>query len=82
MDWLIGLAYGLGSFVLVTGIVLVVLAKFGAVAGVNSSANEAIAYGMTQLGSGGMLGWLAAIIAIVIGVFFLQYFMGKKSRKY
>lgn len=74
-----GLAYGLGGFVLITGVVILVLGKFGA----NSDAttNTALQYGITQLGSSGLLSWMGAIIAIVIGVFFLQYFMGRKAGK-
>lgn len=81
MEWLTGLAYGIGGFVLVTGVILVVLQKFATSVGAGD-ANTAITYGIQQLGSSGMLGWLGAIIAIVIGVFFLQYFMGGKGRKY
>jgi len=83
MEWLVGLAYGIGGFVLVTGVILVVLTKFATSVG-TGEANTAITYGITQLGSTGMLGWLGAIIAIVIGVFFLQYFVGGKGkgRKY
>jgi flagellar biosynthesis protein FliQ len=39
----------------------------------------AINYGNTQLGSSGLLSWLPAIIALVIGLFFLASFMGKKK---
>lgn len=83
MEWLIGLAYGLGAFFLVTGVVILVLGKFSANAGDTNTSN-ALQYGITQLGSSGLLGWSGAIIAIVVGVFFLSYFMGgqKKGRKY
>ena len=49
------------------------------------NASAVMQYGITQLGSSGLLGWAGAIIAIVIGVFFLSYFMGGsmgKGKKY
>jgi len=39
-----------------------------------------ITYGMTQLGSAGLLSWLPAIIALIVGVFFLTYFMGGRKK--
>ena len=78
MEWLIGLGYGLGSFFLVVGVVILVLGKFAANSS-DSATNTALLYGVTQLGSTGLLGWAPAIIAIVIGVFFLSYFMGGKG---
>lgn len=39
----------------------------------------AINYGNTQIGSTGMLSWLPALIALLVGVFFLSYFAGKKD---
>ena len=44
-----------------------------------SSGATNIRYGYGQLGSTGLLGWLPAIIALVIGLFFLASFMGKKK---
>lgn len=43
------------------------------------SAYESTTYGITQMGETGLLGWLPAIIALMIGMFFLAYFMGKKG---
>jgi uncharacterized protein (DUF697 family) len=43
------------------------------------TAYTAIAYGNTQIGSTGLLSWLPAIIALIIGVFFLAYFAGNKK---
>ena len=43
------------------------------------AAYTGIAYASTQLGSAGLLGWLPAVIALLIGVFFLMYFMGRKK---
>ena len=45
------------------------------------SAYTSLAYGSTQLGSTGLLSWLPAIIALIIGVFFLAYFAGNKRGK-
>jgi hypothetical protein len=81
MDWLVGLGYGVGAFVLVVGVVIMVLGKFATSAGAGAT-NDALQYGITQLGATGLLSWVGAIVAIVIGVFFLQYFMGKKGRSY
>ena len=39
----------------------------------------ALDYGATQLGSTGLLSWLPAVIALIIGVFFLAYFAGGKK---
>ena len=43
------------------------------------SAYTSLAYGATQIGSTGLLSWLPAIIALMVGVFFLAYFAGKKD---
>jgi len=45
-----------------------------------NDAGTSIAYGMTQIGSTGLLTWLPALIALIIGVFFLTYFMGGKKK--
>ena len=168
MEWLTGLGYGLGSFFLIVGVVILVLGKFSSTAvesftssvinelgaygnstgytlsysgaegfnspsitaawnssvgggynvsiptgnfsvsntgvvtnstalswnnvslsysyGYNTGTNTSAAmnYGIAQLGQNGLLGWTPAIIAIVIGVFFLSYFMGKggSGRRY
>lgn len=78
MEWLSGLGKGLGGFFLIVGVVILVLSKFAANAN-DTNATNALQYGITQLGSSGLLGWTPAIIAIVIGVFFLQYFSGGKK---
>jgi len=44
------------------------------------TAYTAINYANTQLGSTGLLSWLPAIIALLIGVFFLMYFMGRQKK--
>jgi hypothetical protein len=42
----------------------------------NSAYNSTI-YGVSQLGSSGLLGWLPAVIALAVGLLFLIAFMGK-----
>lgn len=74
---LTAVAYGIVGLAVIVGIGLVVLDRLGNAVGGN--ANESIQYAMTQLGSTGVLGWLPAIIALLIGVFFLFYFVGKKK---
>lgn len=74
---LTGIALGIVSLVVIVGIGLVVLTNLGNAVG--GAANTSIAYGITQLGSTGLLSWLPAVIALLIGVFFLSYFGGKNS---
>ena len=71
------IAYGIVGLVILVGIGLTVLAKLGD--SVGGAANTSIQYGITQLGSTGLLSWLPAIIALLVGVFFLSYFAGKKD---
>jgi predicted anti-sigma-YlaC factor YlaD len=77
IQWLTGVAYGIVGLVMIVGIGLTVLSKLGD--SVGGAANTSIQYGMTQLGSTGLLSWLPAVIALVIGVFFLAYFAGKNK---
>ena len=72
---LTGIALGIVTLVVVVGIGIVVLSNLGN--SVGGAANTSIAYGITQLGSTGLLSWLPAVIALLIGVFFLSYFAGK-----
>lgn len=72
-------AFGIVGLVILVGIGLTVLGKLGD--SVGGTANTSIQYGMTQLGSTGLLSWLPAIIALLIGVFFLAYFAGGKMGK-
>jgi hypothetical protein len=74
-----GVAFGIVGLVIIVGIGLVVLGKLGDAVG--GTANTSIQYGMTQIGSTGLLSWLPAIIALIIGVFFLAYFAGGKGGK-
>jgi predicted anti-sigma-YlaC factor YlaD len=68
------IGYAIIGLVVLVGIGLVVLDKLGSAVG--GTANTSIQYGMTQLGSTGLLSWLPAVIALLIGVFFLAYFAG------
>jgi len=43
------------------------------------SSYTSLAYGATQLGSTGLLSWLPAIIALLVGIFFFAYFMNRKG---
>lgn len=79
MNWLIGLGVGIGGFVLAIGLVQVILAKFSASAN-EGNATAAIVYGQQQLGSTGLLGWLGAVIAIVVGGFLFANFLGGGKR--
>lgn len=72
-----GIAFGIVGLVILVGIGIVVLDKLGN--SVGGSANTSIQYGVTQIGSTGLLSWLPAIIALLVGVFFLAYFAGKKE---
>lgn len=75
------IAFGIIGLVILVGIGITVLDKLGS-SGVTSNANTSIQYGITQIGSSGLLSWLPAIIALLIGVFFLSYFSGGKSKSY
>jgi hypothetical protein len=71
------ITFGIVGLVILVGIGLTVLSKLGD--SVGGTANTSIQYGMTQIGSTGLLSWLPAVIALLIGVFFLSYFAGKKE---
>jgi hypothetical protein len=73
-----GIAFGIVGLVVLVGIGLVVLGKLSDSVGAGA-ANASIQYGMTQIGSTGLLSWLPAIIALLVGVFFLAYFAGKSG---
>ena len=72
-----GIAFGIVGLVILVGIGIVVLDKLGN--SVGGTSNTSIQYGITQIGSTGLLSWLPAIIALMVGVFFLAYFAGKKE---
>lgn len=73
------IAYSIVGFVLIVGTGLIVLQKFADNSG---NANVSITYGITQLGSTGLMSWLPAVIAIIIGLWALSYFMGGKGKSY
>ena len=74
------IGFGIVGLAVLVGIGIVVLDKLGN--SVGGTANTSVQYAVTQLGSSGLLGWLPAVIALLIGVFFLMYFMGRKKGGY
>jgi len=82
MNQLTALGYGIVVFGILIGVGSIVLYNFGNSTG--GTANTNVQYALTQLGSGsgGLLSWLPAIIAISIGLLFLMAFgFGKASGK-
>ena len=77
VNMLTSVAYSIVGLALIVGIGLVVLGKFGDAVG--GTANTSIQYAMTQIGSTGLLSWLPAIIALLVGIFFFAYFMNRKG---
>jgi hypothetical protein len=100
------IAFGIIALVLIVGVGITVLTKFGdsqascasdytfnttqqkCVNATNGDPTDptntawvSLNYGRTQLGSAGLLSWLPAIIALIVGVFFLAYFMGRKGKE-
>jgi hypothetical protein len=76
IDVLTGIGYGIVALAILVVVGLVVLTRLGNTVG--GDANTTANYLATQLGSGGLSGWVPAIIAVAIGALFLSYFMGKK----
>jgi hypothetical protein len=76
MDVLQSIGYGIVAFAILVVVGLVVLTKLGDATG--GDANTTASYLATQLGSGGLSGWIPAIIAVAVGALFLSYFMGKR----
>ena len=80
MQNLTGIAYGLVVFAILVGVGLVVLYNFGnSVGGTTNTTINTLA-GYLGTGSGGLVTWVPAIIALVIGVLFIGMFMGKKKQ--
>jgi|TARA_Y100000310_G_scaffold113593_1_gene112045 hypothetical protein len=71
-DNLTNLGYGIIVFAILIGVGSVVLFEFGNATG--GTANTNVQYLLTQLGSGGLAGWVPAIIAISVGLLFLGAF--------
>ncbi len=83
IDGLVGLGYGLIVLAIMIGVGLVVLQNFATAAGENTTANTTVNTLMKYLGtgSGGLVTWVPAIIALVIGMYFIGAFSGNKGRK-
>ncbi len=108
-DNLTGVAYGLVTFAVLTGVGLIVLQNFGVsvsncITGynyttsnglcsnntaanqtMNPSASTAATYtlsGYLGTSSGGLVTWVLAIIALIIGVLFIAMLMGRQQKKY
>ena len=77
MNVLQGIAYGIVGFAILVVVGTVVISKLGDATG--GDANTTAAYLITQMGSGGLSGWVPAIIAVAVGALFLSYFMGKRQ---
>ena len=71
-DNITSLGYGIIVFAILIGVGSVVLFEFGNATG--GTANTNVQYLLTQLGSGGLAGWVPAIIAISVGLLFLGAF--------
>ena len=69
---LTNLGYGIIVFAILVGVGSVILFEFGNATG--GTANTNVQYLLTQLGSGGLAGWVPAIIAISVGLLFLGSF--------
>jgi len=73
---LTGLALGIVIFAITIGVGVVVLQEFGDAVG--GSANTTTSALQTELGTSGLAGWTAAIIALSVGLLFIGALMGKK----
>lgn len=73
IEQLTAIGWGLVTFGIILGLGLVVLQKFGDVAGAGT-ANTTIQYIMTQMGSTGLAGYIPLIIIIVIAGLIFAYF--------
>lgn len=69
MNSIVSLGLGIVLFGIIIGVGSVVLFQFGN--SVGGTANTNTQYVLTQLGSGGLAGWLPAIIALSVGVVFI-----------
>ncbi|OQY40981.1 MAG: hypothetical protein B6229_00315 [Spirochaetaceae bacterium 4572_7] len=74
---LTGLAMGIVVFAITIGVGVVVLGKFGD--SVGGDANTTVQALITDLGTGGLAGWTAAIIALAVGLLFIGALMGKNK---
>ncbi len=76
---LTALGYGIITFGILIGVGSVILFQFGNATG--GTANTNVQYVLTQLGSGGLAGWIPAIIALSIGLLFLGAFLVRGGGK-
>lgn len=74
---LTGLAMGVVIFAITIGVGVVVLSKFGN--SVGGTANTTVQALITELGTGGLAGWTAAIVALAVGLLFIGALMGKRQ---
>jgi len=79
IDNLVSVGYGIVVLGILIGVGSVVLFELGDATG--GVANTNTDYILTQIGSGGLAGWVPAIIAISIGLLFLGAFMIKGGGK-
>lgn len=75
---LTALALGIVIFAVTIGVGIVVLNEFGD--SVGGTANTTVQALITQLGTSGLAGWTAAIIALAVGLLFITALMGKGRR--
>jgi len=73
---LTGLALGIVIFAITIGVGVVVLQEFGDAVG--GTANTTTVALQGELGTSGLAGWTAAIIALSVGLLFIGALMGKK----
>ena len=74
---LTGLAMGIVIFAITIGVGTVVLSKFGD--SVGGEANTTVQALISDLGTSGLAGWTAAIIALAVGLLFIGALMGKNK---
>jgi len=74
---LTGLAMGIVIFAITIGVGTVVLQKFGN--SVGGTANTTTTALQGELGTSGLAGWTAAIIALAVGLLFIGALMGKRA---
>ena len=75
---LTALGWGVVTFAITIGVGVTVLTKFGNAVG--GTANTTVQYLNTQLGTSGLAGWTAAIIALAVGLLFIGALMGKRQK--
>ena len=74
---LTALAMGIVVFAITIGVGTVVLQKFGN--SVGGTANTTVVALQGDLGTSGLAGWAAAIIALAVGLLFIGALMGKRK---